>query len=102
MKNNIIDGEFIEMEKEKENFFLKKLPNWVTIPIFLICLVFVIQFQFKTYQPYVLENETLRQDNWELKQLVLSCKCNECKITLKTVRGLYTNNHSDSLLFGYH
>jgi len=99
-KNNILDGEFTEIEEKKEiNFWLKSLPNWVTIPTFLLCLGFVIQFQFKTFQPYITENEILRNDNWEMKNLVMSCKCKECKITLKTIRGLYVYNHIDSLLF---
>jgi len=51
------------------------------------------------FKPVILENEKLRQSNFELKALVSNCNCKECKITLKTVRGLYSINRMDTLLF---
>lgn len=100
-KNNIIDGEFTEVQptKESKSFWKVKLPNWFTIPLFTICMMFVIHYQHDFYSSYIEENEQLKQDNWEMKHLVLSCKCRDCKITLKTIRGLYVYNKSDSVLF---
>jgi hypothetical protein len=99
--SNIIDGEFTEIKTEepKNNFWLKKLPNWFTIPFFIITSIFLYKYQYEQYQPFVNKLIEVQNENSQIKYFVHSCKCKECKITLKTIRGLYTNNKLDSLIF---
>ena len=98
-KNKVIEGKFTELDEVKtKSFWFDKLPNWLTLPLFIGCLMLVVNLQHRLYSPYVESNQELFKENFELKVFVGSCKCRECKLTLKTIRALYSKTELDSIV----
>ena len=79
--------------------FIDTYINIITPIVCGVCMYIMFTTLNDYVNPIVENNRRLEQENFELKVFVQSCKCKECKLTLKSVRSLYSHNELDSLVF---
>jgi hypothetical protein len=103
LKSNVIDGEYIEITPQKKPNFISRFIDRHTHKIYMIVMIIgmytIYDFQKSHYQWYVDSHIDIVQENHELKFIISSCECKECKIWEKTVRSMYCNTELDSMMF---